>query len=171
MKFQIVNAKENPPTVEEIRDIVDLESHPKVKEWLLTYVDSDPKNAMRTYRKFFKRLPRRKKVDILLAKRGNTVIGFLALWRLGRYMWHVASIGVSVHPDYWGKGATTRLVESAIDLARREGLRRLEIETLAENAAMRTVAVKIGFKLERLRKDRLFKDGEFHDEASYYMLL
>lgn len=86
-------------------------------------------------------------------------------------MEHVASVGISVHPDYWGKGIAARLIKSAIELAKEKGFKRLEIETLAENAAMRHVAEKLGFKLESLRKNRIKKDGSYRDEAAYFLLL
>ena len=86
-------------------------------------------------------------------------------------MEHIASIGVSVHPNYWGNGIVTQLIKSAIKLAKEKGLKRLEIEALAENAAMRHVAEKFGFKLESLRKNRIRKDETYHDEASYSLLI
>jgi len=86
-------------------------------------------------------------------------------------MEHVATLGVSVHPDYWGRGVATRLMKSAIRLAKKKELRRLEIETLSENKAMRRVAEKAGFKLECIRKDRIMKEESYHSEASYFMLL
>lgn len=171
MSFEIINAKDTLLTVDEIKDIVEIESHPKVKEWLTIYVNPNSKRAIRAYRKFFKKLPRREKVDILLARRKGKVIGFLALWQLGRYMKHVATIGISVHPDYWGKKVAMRLIKSTITLARKKGYRRLEIETLSNNKAMRRLAEKSGFKLERIRKDRIQKDGLYFNEASYFMLI
>lgn len=171
MKIEIVNAKETPPKSDEIRSIVEIEFHPKVREWLTVPTDRSMRLGLKAYRKFFKKLPKRRRPEILLAKHKGRVIGFLALWTLGRYMDHVASLGLSIHPDYWGKGVATRLIKSAIKLAREKGLRRLEIETLAENKPMRRVAVKTGFKLERIRKERVMKNGSYHDEASYFMLL
>jgi len=48
---------------------------------------------------------------------------------------------------------------------------RLEIETLSENTAMRHVAEKLGFKIESIRKNRIQKNGSYHDEAAYFLLL
>ncbi|MCS7120021.1 MAG: GNAT family protein [Nitrososphaerota archaeon] len=170
MKFEIFNAKEVRLTNEDIRDIVEIECHPKVREWLFEYVGSIDKE-FQAYKRFFRRLKKNKRAEILVAKSKDRVVGFLGLWRLGRFMEHVATIGVSVHPDYWGNGIATKLVESAIALAEKEGIVRLEIETLADNKAMRHVAEKLGFKLESIRKLRVQKEGKYHDEASYYMLL
>ncbi len=171
MRLEIINAKETPPNDDEIRSIVEIECHPKVREWLIEYVGWNLETEFEAYKRFFENLPKNKRAEILLAKYKEQIVGFLGLWRLGRFMEHVASLGVSVHPDYWGRGIATRLIKSAIKLAREKEFRRLEIETLAENTAMRRAAVKAGFKLERIRKDRILKDGSYHDEASYFMLL
>jgi len=171
LRLEIVNAKETPPNDNEIRSIVKIEFNPKVREWLTINVSKNFEKEFKAYKKFFKNLPKNRKAEILLAKYDGHVIGFLALWRLERYMEHVASLGLSVHPDYWGKGVATQLIKSAISLAGEKGLKRLEIETLAENHGMRRAAEKTGFKLECIRKDRILKDALYHDEASYFLLL
>ena len=171
LKLKIVNAKETPPSDDEVRSIVEIESHPKVREWLIEYFGWNLEKEFEAYKRFFENLPKNRRSEILLAKYDGHVVGFLGLWKLGRYSEHVATLGVSIHPDYWGKGIATRLVRSAIKTARKKDLRRLEIETLSENTAMRRVAEKTGFQLECIRKDRISKDGLYHDEASYFMLL
>lgn len=70
-----------------------------------------------------------------------------------------------------GKGVATHLIRSAVELAREKGFKRLEVETLAENVAMRRAAEKLGFKYEGLRVKRIWKDGAYHDEVSYYLLV
>lgn len=171
MRFETVNAKETTPSDDEVRSIVEIECHPKVREWLIEYVGWNLEKEFEAYSKFFENLPKNRRAEVLLSKYNGHVIGFLGLWRLGRYMEHVATLGVSVHPDYWGRGVATRLMKSAIRLAKKKELRRLEIETLSENKAMRRVAEKAGFKLECIRKDRIMKEESYHSEASYFMLL
>jgi len=171
LKLEVFNAKETVLKAKEIRSVVGIECHEKVREWLIEYVGGNVEKEYKTYRRFFRNLPKNRRAEILVAKNNGNVVGFLGLWRLGKYMEHVGALGVSVHPDYWGNGIATKLIKSAIRLAKRKGFARLEIETLRGNSAMRRVAEKSGFKLEGIRKKRLQKDGEFHDEASYYMLL
>ncbi len=169
--IQIIDAKQYVLQEEDVRSIVEIEYDPKVREWLYEHVLLDFEKEFRSYVQFFKKLPENKKADILLAKCGGTVVGFLGLWRLEAYMRHVATIGISVDPCYWGKGVGTVLMRSAIDLARRKEYRRLEIETLAENAPMRQLAVKVGFNLESVRKNRVLKNGSYFDEVVYFLLL
>jgi len=171
LRLKIVNAKETPPNDDDVRSIVEIECHPKVREWLIEYVGWNLEKEFEAYKRFFENLPKNRRAEILLAKYDGKVVGFLGLWKLGRYNEHVASLGVSVHPDFWGRGIGTRLMKSAIKTAGKKGLRRLEIETLSDNTAMRRVAEKTGFDLECIRKDRILKDGSYHDEATYFMLL
>ncbi|MFH0897298.1 MAG: GNAT family N-acetyltransferase, partial [Candidatus Bathyarchaeota archaeon] len=171
LNLEILNAKQILWAEKDIRAIAEIECHPKVLEWLYIYVDPDVSKEIRDYQEFFRKLPKNEKADMLIAKCDGHIIGFLALWRLGVYMEHVASIGVSVHPNYWGMGIATQLIKSAIELARDNGIRRIEVETLVKNAPMRHVTERSGFKLESLRKKRVQKGGSYHDEVSYFMLL
>ena len=171
MVLEIFNAKLKPLSNEDVQAIVDIEFHPKVKVWLYGFSISTFQKELRDYQEFFKKLPKNKKGDMFIARFNGKIVGFLGLWRLGVHMQHVASIGVSVHPDYWGQGIATQLIKSAIDFARLKGFRRLEIETLSENLSMRHITEQLGFNLESTRKERVHKDGIYHDEAVYYMLL
>ena len=171
MGLEIFNAKQTPLSDDEVRSVVEIEQHSEVRRWLTIYVDDDFEKEFQSYRRFFRSLPKEKEVEVLVAKYDGRVAGFLALWRLEEYMEHVASIGISVHPDFWGKGVATRLIRSAIELARERGFKRLEVESLAENLAMRRTAEKLGFKLEGTRVKRIRKDGSYHDEVAYFLFL
>jgi RimJ/RimL family protein N-acetyltransferase len=171
VRLEIVNAKEAPLSKEDVRSIVEIEGHPKVQEWVYEYVDADSQKELKEYQEFFRKLPENRRAEILIAKYDGYTVGFLGLWRRGVYMEHVASIGISVHPEYWGRGIATELIKAAIELARRNGLRRLEAETLSANTAMRHTVEKLGFALECVRKNRVLKAGSYHDEAAYFLLL
>ena len=171
MTLKIVNAKQVDLTDDDIGSIVKIECHTKVQDWLYASVNLGSKREFRDYREFFKNLPMNRQADILIAKYDGQVVGFLSLWRLGAFMEHVATIGISVHPDYWGMGIASQLIESAINLAKIKGIERLEVEALSENAALRSVAENAGFKLESIRENRILKGGVYHDEAAYFMLL
>jgi len=138
---------------------------------LYDYVNQSSKKELVDYQEFVRKLPKNREADILIAKCNGHVVGFLGLWRLREYKEHVATIGVSVHPNYWGKNIATHLVKSAIELAKEMKVERLEVETLSKNASMRRVAEKVGFKLEGIRKNRIKKGGLYHDEVIYSMLL
>ncbi|MEM2342028.1 MAG: GNAT family protein [Candidatus Bathyarchaeia archaeon] len=171
MKLEIINAKMNPLKDEDIRAIVDIERHPAVKKWLVEYADEEYERELEEYRRFFSELKGNDRVEVLVAKIDGCIVGFLALWRMDENAERMTSIGISVHPDYWGRGIATKLVREAINLAREKGVKKLIIETLEENSAMKRVAEKLGFKLETIRKGKIFKDGAYHDEDVYSLQL
>lgn len=167
MKLEIINAKLSPLSDEDIRDIVEIECHPLVRKWLVEYTIKEFEEELREYKDFFSKLRDNDRVEILVAKMHNRVVGFLALWCIDDCDERAMSIGVSVHPDYWGKSIASTLVRESIKLAKNRGVKRLIIETLEENGAMRRVAEKLGFKLETVRKGKIFKDGVYHNEVTY----
>ncbi|MBS7654080.1 GNAT family N-acetyltransferase [Candidatus Bathyarchaeota archaeon] len=169
MRFEIINAKKTPLRDEDVKSIVEIERHPMVKKWLIDYADEDFEKELEEYRKFFMDLQNNGLVDVLIAKHEGRAIGFLALWRINEEAGEAASIGISVHPDYWGKGVATNLIKESIRLAKGKDIGKLIIETLEENSAMKHVAEKIGFKLEGVR--RILKDGTYHNEDVYVLNL
>lgn len=171
LNLEIFDAKKHPLNDQEILKIVEIECHPEVEKWLYEYEKQEFREELDGYREFFKDLPRNDKVDAIIAKSDGNIIGFLCLWRRGVYMEHVASIGISVHPCYWGKGVATQLVKFGIELSRAKGLERLEVETLSNNVGMKRVAEGLGFKLESVREKRIQKNGSYFDEVLYVMLL
>lgn len=171
MKLEIINAKSSPLKDDEVRAIVEIEQHPEVRKWLVDYGDEDFEKELNEYRRFFSDLQTNNKVEVLIAKLEGRVVGFLALWCIDRDPERMASIGISVHPDYWGRGIATRLIKESIELADKKGIKKLIIETLEENSVMKHVAEKLGFKLETVRKTKIFKDGKYHNEDIYLLQL
>lgn len=169
--LEIVDAKLKPLSDGEVRAIVEIERHPAVRRWLTDYRDEDYEVELEGYRKFFRDLRSNDKVDVLVAKVHGRVVGFLALWRIEDYDEHTRSIGISVHPDYWGRGIATTLVKEIIELARIMGVKKIIIETLVENSAMRRVAEKTGFKVEGIKRSKNLKEGKYHDEIIYSLKL
>ncbi|MBS7610715.1 GNAT family N-acetyltransferase [Candidatus Bathyarchaeota archaeon] len=171
MKLEIFNVKLNPLKDEDVRAIVCIECHPMVRRWLVDYADEKFEKELEEYRRFFDELQNNDRVEVLVAKLNGRIVGFLALWRMDEGVENTTSIGISVHPDYWNRGIATNLIREAIKLAKEKGVKKLIIETLDENSAMKHVAEKLGFKLETVRKGKIFKDGIHHDEDVYSLQL
>ncbi len=171
LKLNIFNAKLNPLKDEDVKTIVCIEYHPMVRKWLIDYADEGFEKGLEEYKRFFSELQNNDKVEVLVAKLDDRVVGFLALWHMDKDVKNTSSIGISVHPDYWGREIVTSLMKEAIKLAEEGGVKRLVIETLEENIAMRCVAEKLGFKLETVKKGKVFKDGAYHDEDVYSLQL
>ncbi len=80
-------------------------------------------------------------------------------------MKHTAVLGISVLPQYQGKGLGTFLIQLIIEVARaKPNIFRLELEVCARNIRARHVYVKCGFQEEGiLRNGWLYPYGEFDD--------
>ncbi|MEM1515267.1 MAG: GNAT family N-acetyltransferase [Candidatus Bathyarchaeia archaeon] len=170
-KLKIINAKLEYLSDKNIKAIVEIEQHPAVRRWLTDYENEDFKTELDSYRKFFQELVNNNKVEVLVAKIDDQIVGFLALWHMEEYNEHTRSIGISVHPDYWGKGIATALIKESIKLARKIGAKKIIIETLKENYAMRHAAEKTGFKMEIIRERKVQKNGKCYDEVVYTLNL
>jgi RimJ/RimL family protein N-acetyltransferase len=171
MELEIINAKLTPLSDDEIRAIVEIEMHPAVREWLVEYAFEDFDKELEDYKRFFRGIRGNNKVEVLVAKLGGRVVGFLALWTMEEQGERVGGIGVSIHPDYWGRDIATKLVRRSIELAKALNIRKLIIETVEENVAMRRVAEKLGFELKCIRENKLFKNGSRHNEYVYSLRL
>jgi len=135
------------------------------------YVFEDFNKELEDYKRFFREIRGNDKVEVLTAKLGGRVVGFLALWVMEEQGERARGMGVSVHPDHWGRGIATKLVKESVELARALGVRKLVIETVEENAAMRRMAEKLGFELECVREGKPFKNGSRHNEYVYSLRL
>jgi L-phenylalanine/L-methionine N-acetyltransferase len=81
---------------------------------------------------------------------------------------HSAGLGMSVHPDYWGRGVGTALMESLIDLADNWlNLRRVELEVNTDNPAGVRLYEKFGFEIEGTYGLHVYGGGRWTD--SYFM--
>jgi len=171
MSLQIVDAKKCLLKNEEAMMLAEIETHPKVREYDTDVHTNNKSEMYRLFKKFLKTLPSNKKQIFLVGKLNGKVIGFLGIYRESKRMKHVGVVGITVHPDYWNRGFGTNLLEAGIEHARKEGLLKLEADTLAKNKAMLRIAEKVGFKREGIRKIRIKMGERYEDEALLGMVL
>lgn len=162
---QILDAKNTQFGDEEIRMLAEIELHPKVQEWDTDVHTEDTEEMYRLFKKFFKKLPKNEDQIFLVAKTTERVVGFVGIHRMNGLMNHIGEVGITIHPDYQGRGIGTKLLIAAVKLAKKKGFERLEADTLANNKPMIKIAEKAGFKLEAIRKMRIKKNGKYFDEA------
>jgi RimJ/RimL family protein N-acetyltransferase len=96
--------------------------------------------------------------------------GEAILWGLDLHN-RSAHIGISLRPDYQGRGlgADAVRVLCRYGFALR-GLHRLSLETLADNQAMIAVATRLGFIREGVARGSSWVNGEFLDDVSFGLL-
>jgi putative acetyltransferase len=80
---------------------------------------------------------------------------------------HAASLGMSVHPDYWNRGVGSALMEAVIDLADNWlNLKRVELEVNVDNPAGVRLYEKYGFEVEATLRYHTYGDGRWADSYS-----
>jgi RimJ/RimL family protein N-acetyltransferase len=100
----------------------------------------------------------------------DELVGEALLWGIDSHN-RLAHIGVSIRPAFRGRG-------HAVDIVRIlchygfvvRGLNRLQIDTLADNEAMRRAALRVGFTLEATLRRSAWVTGDFVDEVFFGLL-
>jgi len=105
-----------------------------------------------SFKKAIERLQADKDKIFLVGKLEGKVVGFVGVRVKNENLERVGDVGVSVHPDYWGRGFGTSLLKAAVEKAKVEGFSKLELETVASNRAMLRVAEKVGFNVKSVEK-------------------
>lgn len=105
----------------------------------------------------------------LVAELGGKVVGNITMFQSDNpRSRHKASMGMMVHPAYWGKGIGSRLMAAIIDLADNWlNVQRLELEVNTDNPAAVRLYRKFGFEIEGTKRWHAFGDGRLAD--SHFM--
>lgn len=78
---------------------------------------------------------------------------------------HSASVGISVHRDYQGKGIGRALFNKIIDLADNWlMLVRLELSVFTDNEKAINLYKSLGFEIEGIKKYAAIRNGKYEDE-------
>jgi putative acetyltransferase len=101
----------------------------------------------------------------LVAVVENKVIGQLGMEVLTHpRRKHVANIGMAVNELFKGKGAGTKLLEMAIDMAQNwVAVKRIELEVYTDNKSAIGLYKKHGFVMEGTAKNYAFRNGTYVD--------
>lgn len=102
---------------------------------------------------------------------GGTLVGTATLWGIDNHN-RSAHIGLGLLPSSRGKGYGTDVVAALCYYGFVvRGLRRLQIETLSDNAAMLRAADRNGFVREGVLRSSAWVMGEFLDEVLLGLLV
>ena len=98
---------------------------------------------------------------------GDELAGECGLWGIDLHN-RTASVGLALLPGARGRGLAVDIVQVLCDYGFKiRGLHRIQIETLADNAAMRATAVRTGFTEEGVRRQACWVDGAYLDDVTY----
>ncbi|HLX51374.1 MAG TPA: GNAT family protein [Streptosporangiaceae bacterium] len=96
--------------------------------------------------------------------------GTALLWRIDHFN-RLAHVGISLRPAYRGRGLATDAVRVLCRYGFMIlGLNRLQLMTLADNAAMIATATKAGFRNEGTLRRAHWVNGQFLDQVVYGQL-
>jgi len=169
--FRIIDGKNYLFSDEDLWMLAEMETHPEVMKWNIDVYTDDTNKMYHLFKRAIEKLPKEKNQIFLVAKLNDKVIGFLGIRYQSKQMKHVGDVGITIHPDYWNRGFGTRLLKAGIEKAKKEGLLRLEAETIAKNNAMIRIAEKVGFKIEGTREMRIKKNEKYEAEVLLGMIL
>ena len=100
----------------------------------------------------------------------DELAGSALLWGIDLHN-RTAHLGLSLRPSFRGHGLGTDVVRVLCRYGFTvRGLRRLQLETLADNAAMIQAAVRAGFVREGTLRGAAWVNGTFLDEAIFGLL-
>jgi RimJ/RimL family protein N-acetyltransferase len=96
--------------------------------------------------------------------------GEAVLWGIDLHN-RLAHAGISLRPAFRGRGLGTDVIRVLCRYAFTvRGLRRMQLETLADNAAMIAVAARLGFTREGTIRGGAWVNGQWADEVIFGML-
>jgi L-amino acid N-acyltransferase YncA len=109
----------------------------------------------------------------LVAEHSNTIVGYTSILKFQ----HPRRKGVGdqliyLHQDFHGVGLGTAMMERLIQLARKQGMHKIELAVVADNKIALHLYSKLGFQTEGLSKDSFFgSDGKYHDMIKMGLIL
>ena len=111
----------------------------------------------------------RPEVNRVVAAAGEKVVGMASLHHdQNPRMNHSAGLGMSVHPDYWGRGVGSQLMAALLDLADNWlHLQRVDLQVNTDNPAAIYLYEKFGFVIEGTCRFHTYGDGRWAD--SHFM--
>jgi RimJ/RimL family protein N-acetyltransferase len=99
-----------------------------------------------------------------------TIVGDAIVWHIDTHN-RTAHLGISLLPEARGHGYSLDVISLLCVYGFQvRGLRRLQIDTLADNVAMRRTAERLGFRHEATLRSAAFVMGEVIDEVAYGLL-
>lgn len=100
----------------------------------------------------------------------DALAGEAVLWGIDLHN-RMAHVGLGLLPQFRGRGLGTDVVRALCVYGFTvRGLHRLQLETLADNDAMRAAASRVGFSHEGTMRQAAWVSGQFVDEVVYALL-
>ena len=136
---------------------------------MMSYTDNieEVKKSIRENIKEYKKSKPNEELIIIEMPEG--VAGYISIHGLNKpYVEHKAQISYALHPDFRGKGITTKAVNLVTKYAlKKYNLKRIEASCRTFNKASARVLEKAGYTLEGIHKKDLKKNGKYLDNMYF----
>jgi RimJ/RimL family protein N-acetyltransferase len=109
----------------------------------------------------------------LVAEHSDKIVGYASILKFP----HPRRKGVGdqliyLHQDFHSVGLGTAMMEKLLQLAKKEGMHKIELTVVADNKIALRLYSKLGFQTEGLSKDSFFgSDGKYHDMIKMGLIL
>jgi len=109
----------------------------------------------------------------MVALDGDRIVGHAQITKFVRpRRMGTADLLIYLHQDFHSVGLGTAMLTRLLELAKRDGLHRLNVDVMAENKAAVRLYEKLGFKVEGVKREAyLGEDGRYHDELIMGLIL
>lgn len=107
----------------------------------------------------------------LWAMDGHRCVGMIGLNQGKGHKAHCGELGIGLEPEFRRQGLGRRMMQAALAKARLLGLKRLEADCFADNAAAVGLLLACGFVEEGRRPKAILKDGKLSDHRLFGLVL
>jgi RimJ/RimL family protein N-acetyltransferase len=137
----------------------------------LGFEPAERSTTVKAQAEIFERQNVSKDIHLIMLADGKSV-GFVSILRqIRRKSCHIGTLVIGIHPQYQGRRLGSQLCEAVINLARKEGLIKLELTVVIANASAVRLYLSKGFRVEGLRRASMNCGGRFLDEYHMGLLL
>ncbi|MEG6612972.1 ribosomal protein S18-alanine N-acetyltransferase [Pseudoclostridium thermosuccinogenes] len=106
---------------------------------------------------FLEEIKNNKFAVYIAAKVGGRAVGYAGMWKVLDEA-HITNI--AVHPEFRNAGIGSLLMETLIDMAKKEGITSMTLEVRKGNINAQRLYFKYGFTVEGIRKGYYSDNGE-----------
>lgn len=127
--------------------------------FLLSYADENS-TTYEEEKEFIKNIKKSQTSNLFISTQNGKIIGAISFnGNERRKRKHYGTIGISVLKEHWGKGIASLLLKTLITWAKKEKIKKINLEVFENNDRAIHLYEKFDFKLEGKIEDGIF-DGE-----------
>jgi RimJ/RimL family protein N-acetyltransferase len=101
----------------------------------------------------------------------DAVVGWCVIIRKPKTIYrHTGVLGMGIVEGYRGRGIGTALIRAALDAAREQGLKRIELQVRESSISAMALFEKVGFVKEGVMRKHAFVDGVYENSILMALL-